>query len=472
MATGQDPHSSLQQGTYKYIDYFDVMLIGKTGMGKTTTADKLLLANPTKRDYSEGPTTEEPVHDVTSSHIQYDDIFMWHLSNKPGEVEEVTLRLKNLVFYRSLENPHEEVNKSRMENSETTEQCELLSNDTSKIRVLDAPGFYGSNAAASSADVRKRACDTTETDLSIMRKILHIKMAKNFKFNRIVYFLPEKGILERDSQILQMEISIMENYFGRSIFESMVVAVTHSGSAYKHFAKGADLFPPEDHKKTEHYFQKAMRKVFGDRGGDKALPQPPIIFISLHDTSDKILHKIRESQVSNEAVELQFNPATCARCNIKIGMLQGDGHQIEGTEEVLGTCTHDDWSSAIPYNESTCHPMMIPKYSTLQKVVGGIAHLITFRIFWGKWPSFQSLDEICIKCGKPPKVRGCHKVRTNYIKGGSDGKIFVDHTSKVDESFVIKMDENYTDDPQVEERAAMLGTGVFRTGAVNSDAIV
>ena len=33
------------------IDYYDIMVIGNTGQGMTTTADKILIANPDGRRY-------------------------------------------------------------------------------------------------------------------------------------------------------------------------------------------------------------------------------------------------------------------------------------------------------------------------------------------------------------------------------------------------------------------------------------
>ena len=46
MAEGIELQSATQQGIENStIDYYDIMIIGKTGMGKSTTADKLLVAN-------------------------------------------------------------------------------------------------------------------------------------------------------------------------------------------------------------------------------------------------------------------------------------------------------------------------------------------------------------------------------------------------------------------------------------------
>ena len=74
MATGGSSSSTQQEGI---IDYNDIMIIDKTGMGKTTTADKLLVANPDRCDY-QGADHSEPV--VESEHVRADDPIVFGFS--------------------------------------------------------------------------------------------------------------------------------------------------------------------------------------------------------------------------------------------------------------------------------------------------------------------------------------------------------------------------------------------------------
>ena len=420
-----------------YFDYFDIMILGKTGMGKTTTADKILMANPTGKEYEYSPPQQNgaAADDGAASGVsKSEDITMWHISEDPQEVERVTMRLKNLVFWRGVENPHDEVNKARKEESKSTERCELLSNDTSKVRVLDVPGFYGADAATAS-NVSERAQETARSDLSTMRKILRIQATKSFKFNRIVYFLPETGVPTRSSQILQTEISIMKKYFEQSIFESMIVVATHNQSAYRCFQKDAELYSQDEIETTRHCFKIALDKVFGNYDA----PVPNIIFISMFDSCEEVLRKIQTCEVVKEGVTLSLSPSLCARCGIQIQMLEQklrEGDDV-GADDVkqYSTCAYNPPNDSVPYMESTCHPVMIPKHSKVSCVMGGIAHIVTFKLFRGKWPDFDNQDEVCCACRGPPSVRGCIRV------GGDYRGIPVDHTSEVQENFEVKIQE-------------------------------
>ena len=387
-----------------YDDYFDIMLLGKTGMGKTTTADKIIIANSITLPSSK--PLQEPTVNTTPSSTHCTDVSMWYLSDEPDEMERVSQRLKNLILWRSLQDPHEEVNQERKEESRNTDKCELLCNNSSKVRVLDVPGFHGSNEAC--------FFSMYDSDLSIVRKIFHIKTAHKFKFNRIVYFLPETGVLIRDSQILHVEMQLMQKYFGRSIFESMVVAATHNHNTYRNFSKTVDMYSSEDIKTTRQYFEKALEKVV-DLNDSLSVP---LTFLSLFDTCERVLQKIKDSQVVREGAGLIFNPSTCARCS----------RSIKSTEE---------GGNSAP---NTCHPMMIPKHTKFQRISEGTVHLVTFNIFMSKWPSFGYLDEKCIKCGEPPSSAGCTPVGTNYTHKNSPENIPVAHTTVVLENYEIDID--------------------------------
>ncbi len=432
----------LQQGVESsLLDYYDIMVIGKTGMGKSTTVDKMLIASlggarpPPNDSSSQHP---EPVYHGKSCKLVCDDLTMWLVSDRPltektyddNALVKVSLRLKNLVFFRSLENSHEEINKSRetdMNIYESTLECELLSNEHTMVRILDIPGFFGREASSDMEGAETRGRAVTDAGLGNMRKVMRIKNAHNLNFKRVVYFLPEKGALRRTDQHLIMELQIMEKHFGRAIFDSMVVITTESLGAYRHANPTSIMFTDEDFAYTKHHLQEALAVVFKD-DADSA-PEPPVEFISLFDTCEQVLHKIQHAKVRKDSVVLNFKRSFCARCGLTI-------HRGENDKE-SSYCTSPDRLGGIAFDESTCHPVMIPKYSTLQKIVGGVLHLVTFRQFVGNWPSFETMDEVCIKCEQPPKSHGCMQIDAKYPGANKDG--IVRHSPSAVETYQIEI---------------------------------
>ena len=236
MASGGDTRgrSATQQGIDNgQIDYYDIMVIGKAGMGKTTTADKLLIANPQCRNY-QGDQYSEP--EVNGGCLNVEDLSIWLLSNAPDELERVKNRLKYIVFFRSLDNPHDVINSFHSEDklsSGMTPDFELISNESTRIRVLDVPGFFGEGdagtALTNSVQVASRAAQIA---LRRMRNILRLQSEMKLKLRRILYFLPVHGALRRADAYLETELATLAKYFGKAIFDNMVVITTIPPEAY------------------------------------------------------------------------------------------------------------------------------------------------------------------------------------------------------------------------------------------------
>ena len=431
MATSNE--IELQSGTQQgiddsTIDYYDIMVIGKTGMGKSTTADKLLIANPDGYDYR-GSQHSEPV--VTGEQMTLDNLIIWLLSDAPDEQLRVTTRLKNLHFFRSMDDPHQEINQfhaGEQNVSGITIGCELISNEATKVRVLDVPGFFGQgDTGAHDGSPSEKAQCTMDVALNTMRKILQIQAAMHMKFRRILYFLPEQGGLKRSSSLLELELTTMAKYFGRAIFECMVVIATLPAEVYE-FAQGAVVFSDAAMAKTRKHFDIALSHALPNEKKD--LPKPPIVFISLTDSCETVFANIEKAVVASNEIELEFDPMVCARCGIKAKMIKS---------EKIAAYTGEGESSVIPYDESTCHPMLVPKYTKVVKFLGGVAHLLTMKKFLGKWPSFGTLDEVCIACRNQPGSRGCLQVNSVYKLKGNE--LTVEHTQKTKEPVVFLHDD-------------------------------
>ena len=120
------------------IDYYDIMIIGKTGMGKSSTSDKLVIA-------SDGELTcrgEYQDDDVEpGGRLIGDDLSVWLISDAKGEMERIREHLSQLMGFRSDKSMSDSVN-SYYKESRPTHSSQLISNETTNLRVLDVPGFF------------------------------------------------------------------------------------------------------------------------------------------------------------------------------------------------------------------------------------------------------------------------------------------------------------------------------------------
>ena len=435
MATGRSGSSTQQEGI---IDYNDIMIIGKTGMGKTTTADKLLVAKPHGRDY-QGAEHSEPV--VDNEHVRVEDLSIWLLSDAPNEIERVKHRLKNLAFFRSLGEPHEEINKSHSSaegDNTATLSFELMSNESTKVRVLDVPGFFGEgDAGACIASPGEKAQHSVNVAVGRMRMILQIQATMRINFRRILYFLPLHGALKRSDAYLEFELTTLAKYFGKSIFNSMVVAATMPEEAFED--GNLVTFSGRALAQTKQHFAVVLSRVFPQ---ERNLPDPPVVFVSMADTCEAVLAKILNAPVACDRVVLEFVTQVCARCGSRAKVVHS---------EKVAVYTDESETDTIPYDESSCHPLFIPKYTKVDRIIGGIVHLITLGL--GRWSNFRSLHEECVRCKKQPGSRGCTLVNTKCeLYRGQYFK--VDHTNNTTERIAFEF-KDVTPDQKIRSGRAI-----------------
>ena len=465
MATGGSGSSTLQKGT---IDYNDIMVIGKTGMGKTTTADKLLVANPDGLEY-QGAEHSEPV--IEGEHVRADDFSIWLLSDAPNEIARVKQRLKNLIFFRGLNEPHEEINQSHssVEGSDgTTLSFELVSNESTKVRVLDIPGFFGEgDAGACIASAGEKAQHSVNVALARMRMILQIQATMQMNFRRILYFLPLHGALKRLDAYLETELTTLAKYFGKSIFNCMVVAATMPAEAFEDGNRV--FFSDRAIAQTKQSFGAVLSRVFPE---ETDLPDPPVVFISMADTCETVLANVMTAPVACDHITLAFNTLLCARCGSKT-------QEVKSGRVRVAVYTDETETSTIPYDESTCHPLFIPKYTKIDRILGGVAYLLTFGQYIG--PSFLSLNEVCVRCQKAPGSPGCTRVMTRCEM--YQQYFMVDHTSNTKEPIAFEFEDviqhqntgrEHTITQTVETRSpqissAPVGTAIQEEGEVEAE---
>ena len=88
------------------------------------------------------------------------------------------------------------------------------------MRVLDTPGLADSKQTTKSTGV-------IEANRALFRSILRVQDEFKMKFDRVVYFLPIRGSLDRADRNLQEELQVMHYFYGSAIFDSMVVIATY-----------------------------------------------------------------------------------------------------------------------------------------------------------------------------------------------------------------------------------------------------
>ena len=306
------------------------------------------------------------------------------------------------------------VAKSKILKMSVTNTCELQTNEKTMVRVLDTPRFFDMS-------------NTTvyETNLQILRWICrwveqqdsHDKM----KVRRVIYFLPNRGVLEKPSGILQEELRAMYHFFGANIFNCMVVIATN------HRRFQTVRFSEEDLRETRATLGLAIKMATHS----KVMDVPPVVYVGLHDSGDHILSIIKGARVLKDDVFIvpKFLDNVCSKCCALVRYADGPPEK----RDIVGIINPKN-GSLEPYSNSTCHPCFVPRYSTAKKVIGGFAHVATVGVGLmvekvagvDTWPSFTNTDEICPNCKCPPGSGGCCLVMTTVEIQGKD--YLVNHT--------------------------------------------
>ena len=364
-------------------EYYDIAVIGKTGQGKSTLGNKLL-------DLKNTNESKIGLFDLRAA----PDIKKWFVQADDPQVKQAGQQILSV-----------------------TSRCKIMSNENSKIRVLDVPGFSDSGTLEDDVSVN-------EGNLQIIRWLVREQIQSQLKIRRIIYFLPVRGPLEKADGTLQEELQVLHRYFGKEVFNCLVaVATNHPREKYQ----GLE-FKPDDFKQTEEAFHLALKKTTDD----EAISCPPIIYVGLNDSPKKTLAKVQRASILKESIlPLVFSEKVCGRCS----------YNIRYDDQNKEVCVFIKEGETIPYEESVCHPYFIPKYNNAEKVIGGIGHIATggaallvghiFRVH--TWPGFTNSDEKCVSCEKYPGSIGCAKVGESIMikKNGKQETVKVSHSNRL-----------------------------------------
>ena len=313
---------------------FTVLLVGRTGMGKSATGNKLLDA--------------------------------WTLENPHGHGD-----VKRIWPQKEAESPLNFA--TNPDTGSVTHGCELLVSklkDGGVVRVLDSEGFAGSDFKG----------DLNLGNLKVARNIAGVSSELDLKFDRVLYFLPFRGTAQRADKILQDEIGIMWHFFGENLFKNIVLISTIEEGIPPQYA------PKEE--ALQKVFKVAVELAFRDRKiSQQPPPCPPVFFISLETDGITLVNGLKKVQVhgGNKAFQPEFSKEVCAKCASSLYK------QPDGTLMVVRT-----GDQFLDSSYGKCHPTFIPKHSKLAKFFGGIAHIIVLgfagvhqkRTGKRTWPGF------------------------------------------------------------------------------------
>ena len=236
-----EPDSTLNGESITKSEYYTIAMFGKSGIGKSTTGCKLL-----------------DIYD--ESHSQY-AIKEWQCTDKS-------------LLKQTSDNERKAFACSKGAGS-VTKQCQLLSNEQSMIRVLDIPGF---------ADSKGNTKSTIERNGALMDSVLAIQKELAIKFQRILYFLPIRGPLERADVYLQDEMKILFYYFGESVFNCMVIILTKTRRDTSDFSK-------EEYEDIDEALLYTMQEVKENK------TCPPVLHIPFNASATELLKLIKSKKV-------------------------------------------------------------------------------------------------------------------------------------------------------------------------------